>query len=178
MPIKPTEQEESPIEVSEDIETIDNTIIKVTFPISKTTWKKLGEVALKRETSRASIMREAIKRHLIELEEPSEQTVKISDRQLDRILEENTETKEGFFSSSQTFNIDGFIDDMEAKNFKLKNLSPDQWKKVKTKINMGDFPTLEDGKPNFKGLAEMFKDLEPSKEQYEWLSTETGPEED
>jgi len=173
MPIKPTEQEESPIEVSEDIETIDNTIIKVTFPISKTTWKKLGEVALKRETSRASIMREAIKRHLLELEEPTEQTIKISDRQLDKILEENTETKEGLFSTSQTFNIDGFIDDMEAKNFKLKNLSPDQWKKVRTKINMGVPENVD-----WEEFAEKFKDLEPTKEQYEWLSTETESEED
>ena len=172
------EEEENPtLEASEEPEAVDNTIVKVLCPMSKATWRKISELAIKRETSKAGIIREAVKRYVVELE--AEQTlIKVSDRKLDLILKENTvESTQGFFSSTPPkFNIEGFIDAMEDKGFRLKDLSPDQWRKVKTQINMGHFPKLKDGRADFEGLAEMFKDLEPSKEQYEWLSTDTSEE--
>jgi len=56
------------------IEETDDTIIKVVFVISKATWKKLGEIALDRETSRSDLVREAIKNILRSLRNPKNKT--------------------------------------------------------------------------------------------------------
>jgi predicted transcriptional regulator len=68
----PEVKENSDLEKIPTIEA-DDTIIKVVFVISKATWKKLGEIALDRETSRSDLMREAIKQYIEKLEKPEEQ---------------------------------------------------------------------------------------------------------
>lgn len=156
---------ENPIEISEDVEVQDDTVMRVIFTISKATWKRLGEIALDRETPRASLVREAIKEYLKVLEKPAEQKIIIPDRQLDRILESCM--KEGGLFSDGGFVIageNGFIDSMEAKGFKLKDLTPNQWKKVQEYINMRvDCADLEE-------LSEKLEVLEPSEKQAAWLS--------
>lgn len=165
------DHEESPTLIS-DIEDADDTIIKVIFTMSKNTWEKLGHIALDRETSRASLVREAIKEYIKTLEQPTEQNPKIPDRQLDKLLEECS------YEDTRLLELDGedgFIEAMKAKDFKLRNLTPEQWKKVQEKIqdsiNLGTikFSSLEE-------FAKKFDDLEPSEEQYRWLSTHTSEE--
>jgi len=158
-----------PIELESEIPTIeeaDDTIMKCIFSMSKATWKRLGEIALDRETSRASLVREAIKQYLEKLEKPEEQNPKIPDRQLDKILKECTKEDGDFEIDGE----DGFIAKMTEKGFKLKDLTPEQWERVKEKLQIG-----YDGyafKPSPEEFAEKFEDLEPSEEQYEWILTE------
>jgi len=59
---------------------------------------------------------------------------------------------------------------MAEKGFKLKDLTPEQWEKVKEKLQIGFNGYFI--KPSLEEFAEKFEDLEPSEEQYEWLSTE------
>jgi hypothetical protein len=153
------------------VEEADDTVMKVIFTMSKATWKRLGEIALDRETSRAELVREAIKQYMEKLEKPEEQNPKIPDRALNKILKECTKEDGGFEIDGE----DGFIAKMMEKGFKLKDLTPEQWEKVKEKLQIG-----LDGywiKPSLEEFAEKFEDLEPSEEQYEWLSTDTTEEE-
>jgi hypothetical protein len=162
-----------PIELESEIPTIeeaDDTIMKCIFSMSKATWKRLGEIALDRETSRASLVREAIKQYLEKLEKPEEQNPKIPDRQLDKILKECTKEDGGFEIDGE----EGFIQKFSAKEWKLSDLTPEQWEKVKEKLQVG-----YDGywsKPEPEEFAEKFSELEPSEEQTAWLSGETEEE--
>jgi len=167
----PEIKENSDMEKIPTIEEADDTIIKVVFVISKATWKKLGEIALDRETSRSDLVREAIKQYIEKLERPEEQNPKIPDRALNKILKECTKADGGFEIDGE----DGFVAKMKAKGFKLKDLTPEQWERVKEKLQIGFDGYLI--KPSLEEFAEKFEDLEPSDEQYEWLSTEQEPEE-
>jgi len=166
----PEIKENSVSEKIPSMEEIDDTIIKVVFVVSKATWKKLGEIALDRETSRSDLVREAIKQYIEKLEKPQEQNPKIPDRALNKILKECSEGG-GFEIDGE----DGFVAKFSAKGWKLKDLTPEQWEKVKEKLQIGyDGYTF---RPSPEEFAEKFEDLEPSEEQYEWLSTNTSEEE-
>jgi len=166
----PEIKENSDSEKVPTIEEIDDSIIKVVFVISKATWKKLGEIALDRETSRSDLVREAIKQYIEKLEKPEEQNPKIPDRALNKILKECTKEDGGFEIDGE----DGFVAKMKAKGYKLKDLTPQQWERVKEKLQIGLDGYLF--KPSLEEFAEKFEDLEPSEEQYEWLSTDTSEE--
>lgn len=156
-----------------DIEEIDDSIIRTIIPMSKTTWKHLGEIALNRETSRAALVRQAIKQYLKTLENPEEQNPKIPDRQLDKILEECTEDDgDGFEIEGEN----GFIEQMKAKGFKLRDLTPEQWKKLKEHLQVGYQGYFIQPEP--EEFAEKFAELEPSEEQRTWLSTAEEETED
>jgi len=178
-PFEPNNSEEEvptstqkPVQLS-DFEEADDTTVPVIFRMPKTTYKRLGQIALDRETSRVALVREAIKEYLKTLEKPTEQKIIIPDRQLDRILESCM--KEAGLFSNGGFVIageNGFIDSMEAKGFKLKDLTPNQWKKVKEYINVRvDCADLEE-------LSEKLEVLEPSEKQATWLSGKEEPEEE
>ncbi|MBX5328484.1 MAG: hypothetical protein QHH18_03235 [Candidatus Bathyarchaeota archaeon] len=162
--IKPIESQAEQSAI--DIDTLDDTQIKVIFLMSKATWKRLGEIALNRETSRASLVREAILQYMEKLEKPEEQNPKIPDRQLNRIIKECTkDDNEGFEIDGE----DGFIEQMKAKGFKLKDSTPEQWEKVKEKLEIGYKGYFSP--PSLEEFAEKFEVLEPSEEQKTWLST-------
>jgi DNA-binding TFAR19-related protein (PDSD5 family) len=149
-----------------EIDAIDDSMIKVIFTMSKKTWKRLGEIALDRETSRSSLVREAISQYIKTLETPQEQNPKIPDRQLDKILENCTKEDGGFEIDGE-----GFIAQFSAKGWKLSDLTPEQWKKVSEKLQIG-----YDGywsKPEPEEFAEKFSELEPNEEQLAWLSGDT-----
>jgi hypothetical protein len=167
----PEIKENSDSEKIPTIEDIDDTIIKVVFVVSKATWKKLGEIALDRETSRSDLVREALKQYIEKLGKPAEQNPKIPDRTLNKILKECTKEDGGFEIDGE----DGFIAKMTEKGFKLNELTPEQWERVKEKLQIGlDGYIL---KPSLEEFAGKFEDLEPSEEQNEWLSTDTSEEE-
>jgi len=164
------EIKEKPIESESEIPSIedaDDTVMRVIFSMSKATWKRLGEIALDRETSRASLVREAIKQYMEKLEQPQEQNPKIPDRQLDKILKECTKEDGGFEIDGE----EGFIAKFGAKGWKLSDLTPEQWEKVKEKLQIGyDGYTF---KPEPNEFTEKFSELSPSEEQTAWLSGET-----
>jgi len=165
--IKKEVEEQEPME----IDAIDDSMIKVIFTMSKATWKRLGEIALDRETSRSSLVREAIKQYLEKLELPAEQNPKISDRQLDKLLKECSKEGEGFEIDGE----EGFIQKFNAKGWKLSDLTDIQWERVKEQIAIGYNGYWS--KPSLEEFAEKFDVLEPSEEQRTWLSTETEEEE-
>jgi len=176
--IKMSEEEtptptKKPVQLPE-LEEEDDTTILVNFRISKTTYKKLGQIALDRETPRASLIREAIKEYLKMLENPEEKKLSIPDRQLDKLLKECSYEDGGLELDGE----DGFIEAMKAKGFKLKDLTPNQWLKVKERIQEGiNKKHIEFSSGKEEEFAEKFDDLEPSDEQYNWLSTDTTEEE-
>lgn len=169
--IKMSEEEiptKKPVQLS-DFEEADETTVPVIFRMSKTTYKKLGQIALDRETSRVALVREAITEYLKKLEQPQEQNPKIADRQLDRILKDCTKEDGGFEIDGE-----GFIAQFSAKGWKLSDLTEIQWEKVKEKLQIGyDGYTF---KPEPSEFAEKFAGLEPSEEQLAWLSGETEEE--
>ena len=140
--------------------------VEVIFRMPKAQYKKLGLIALNRETSRAQIIRDALDKHLETLSKPEEQKPIIPDRQLSKILRECS--AEGGFEIDGE---DGFIAKMHEKGFKLKDLTPEQWRKVQEKLEIGYAGYFL--KPEPEEFAEKFEVLEPNEEQREWLSTET-----
>jgi predicted transcriptional regulator len=76
---EPSKQQETELEPKEeldfssksiDLEGDEDIAIAVTFKMSKTLYKQIGQIALDKEVSRASIIRQAIKEHLKNLEHP------------------------------------------------------------------------------------------------------------
>ena len=57
---------------------------------------------------------------------------------------------------------------MHVKGFKLKDLTPEQWRKVKEKLLIGHDGYWE--KPSLKVFTEKFTYLEPNKKQIAWFS--------
>ena len=145
------------------IEEADDTVMKVIFTMSKTAWKRLGEIALNRETSRAELVREAIKQYVEKLEKPEEQNPKIPDRKINRILDECTKDDgEGFEIDGE----DGFIAKMTEKRLKLKDLTPQQFERVLEKLEVGYAGYWSS--PDVDEWVERFEpSLEPTDEQLE-----------
>lgn len=67
--LEPKEELDFPSK-SIDLEGDEDIAIAVTFKMSKTLYKEIGQIALDKEVSRASIIRQAIKEHLKNLEHP------------------------------------------------------------------------------------------------------------
>jgi len=146
----------------------DEDLERVELLMPKNMVDKLKQTALDKDMSRASIVREALNKWFKEQENPeSNPEAIIPDKDLNEILEHCTTYYGGFEIEGE----DGFIETMKANDFKLSDLTPEQWEKVKDKIVIGyNGYTF---KPSLEEFAEKFKDLEPSEEQYTWLSTET-----
>ena len=86
-----------------DLEGYEDIAIAVTFKMSKTLYKQIGQIALDKEVSRASIIRQAIKEHLKNLEHPEyEEFYDLFSETLKNLEEEITihpeTTMEGVFS--------------------------------------------------------------------------------
>jgi hypothetical protein len=147
-------------------------LVKTLIGLPEETFKRLGQEALDRGVAKATIVREAIRKHFEKTENPTELNPEavISDKDLNEILEHCTTYYGGFEIDGE----DGFIALMEANEFKLSDLTPEQWKRVKDKIAIGyNGYTF---KPSLEEFAEKFEVLEPSEEQKRWLSTETEEE--
>lgn len=150
-----------PVQLS-DFEEADDTTVPVIFRMSKTTYKKLGQIALDRETSRVQLVREAISEYLKKLEQPAEQNPKIPDRKINRILDECTKDDgEGFEIDGE----DGFIAKMTEKRLKLKDLTPQQFERVLEKLEVGYAGYWSS--PDVDEWVERFEPLEPTDEQLE-----------
>lgn len=155
-----------------DLEEEDTTTVPIIFRMPKKTYKNLGQIALNRETSRVALVREAIKEYLKKLQGPEEQNPKISDRQLDRVLKECSKEDGGFEIDGE----DGFVTAMETKGFKLEDLTPQQWKRVKESLQVGYEGYWS--KPSLEEFGAKFESLKPTEKQREWLSGETTDEEE
>ena len=143
----------------------DRHIICTTVNFPKDVLKQLGHIAVDEGVSRGEIIRRAVKEYLRNRKEEQETESKIPDKELDKLLKQCSPDEDSFEIEGE----DGFIERFKAKGWKLKDLTPEQWEKVKEKIEIGYqgylFP------PELEEFAEMFVDLEPSEEQFEWLST-------
>lgn len=149
----------------------DDDYVSTIFKIPKGLYKDLGHYAVEHGTSKAEVMRTAIK-EFFEKDNPKPSTQKISDIELSKILKHCTKD-EGFEIDGE----DGFIEQMKAKAFKLKDLTPEQWEKVKEKLEIGYQGYWS--KPELEEFAEKFVELEPTEEQKTWLSiVEEETEED
>lgn len=155
-----------------DLEEEDTITVPIIFRMPKKTYRNLGQIALDRETSRVALVREAIKEYLKKLEEPEEQNLKISDRQLDRVLKECSKEDGGFEIDGEN----GFVTVMETKDFKLEDLTPQQWKRARENLQNGYEGYWN--KPSPEEFAAKFESLKPTEKQREWLSGETSEEDD
>jgi hypothetical protein len=153
---------------------IDESLVRVQVMLPEKWLAKLKETAFEKEVSRGSLIREALRDWFKKIEESTQPNpkAKISDEDLDDILNHCST----FFGGFEIDGEDGFIATMKLNNFKLKDLTPEQWETVKEKIQLGyngyfSPPTPEE-------FAEKFEVLEPSEEQLEWLSAGTAETEE
>jgi len=150
----------------------DESLERVELLMPKSMLDKLKQTALDKDMSRGAIVREALSKWFKEQENPeSNPEAIIDDNELNKILEYCTTYYGGFEIDGEN----GFIELMKNSNYKLKDLTSEQWEKVKEKINIGYSGYTF--KPSLEEFAEKFDVLEPSEEQSEWLSTETEEEE-
>jgi hypothetical protein len=170
------EEEEETIEETPKVRRVPidaegNVAIDIVLPAK--TWKNLKKIAFEKEISRSAVIREALKDYFEKVQKQAEVNPEatIPDEDLNEILTSCTKYSGGFEIDGE----DGFIETMKANKFKLKDLTPEQWKRVQEKISMGYSGYTF--KPSLEEFAEKFDILEPTKEQREWLSTETEEEE-
>jgi hypothetical protein len=150
----------------------DESLERVELLMPKSMLDKLKQKALDKDVSRASIVREALSKWFKEQENPSELNPEaiIPDKDLDEILETCSTYYGGFEIDGES----GFIETMKASEFLLKDLTPEQWDRVKEKLSIGFSGYTF--KPSLEEFAEKFDVLEPTEEQRTWLSTETEEE--
>jgi len=167
------EEKEETLKTKTPIIADDEGMLTINIVLSEKTWKNLKKVAFEKEISRSAVIREALKDYFEKVEKQAEVNPEatIPDEDLNEILASCTKYSGGFEIDGE----DGFIALMEANDFKLKDLTPEQWKRVQEKISMGYSGYTF--KPSLEEFAEKFDVLEPTKEQREWLSTETEEEE-
>lgn len=143
----------------------DRHIVVTTVKFPRNILKQLGHIAVDEGVSRGEIIRRAVKEYLRNRKEEQETESKIPDKELDKLLKQCSPDEDSFEIEGE----DGFIERFKAKGWKLKDLTPEQWEKVKEKIEIGYRGYFF--APELEEFAEKFKSLEPSEEQYEWLST-------
>ena len=176
---------DSAIETSENLEhkkllkripdmDTDESLERVQVMIPQKWLDKLKQTAHEKEVSRGSLIREALREWFREIEKPlgHDPEAKIIDEDLEAILDHST----SFFGGFEIDGEDGFIEAMKLNNFKLKDLTPEQWERVQEKIRIGYngyiFP------PSREEFAGKFEPLEPTEEQHAWLSYEESEEEE
>ena len=147
----------------------DEELITTQFSLSEKYYDKLGEEALKKKVSKASIVRKLLKNHF---NESARQKVKLSVK-LDKILKDC----DGFWGGFEIDGDDGFIEMMFSEGLMLEDLSSDEWKMVFEKIEVG-----YDGyntKPSSNDFVSKFLKLKPTEEQIDCLSSlDEGDEEE
>ena len=165
----PVEQEVEKPETKRIPELDENETLKAfIIRIPEKTNKRLNELSTEKEMSKSSLVREAVKEYLTEIDNPvaPNPEATISDENLNQILDRCTTYYGGFEIDGE----DGFVALMEANKFKLKDLTPEQWEKVSRKLSIGYSGYVF--APSIGEFAEKFGVLEPSEEQRKWLSTE------
>jgi len=154
-----SEEPEEPLDLDIEAEPITATV-----KLPRKDLKELGHKAINEGISRGEAIRRAVKEYI---EKGNPKISKISDKEIDAILEECTKEDGGFEIDGE----EGFIAKFGAKGWKLSDLTPEQWEKVKEKLQIG-----YDGywsKPELEEFAEKFSELSPSEEMTAWLSGET-----
>lgn len=134
---------------------------------------ELKQTAFDKNVSRASIVREALNNWFKKQENPeSNPEAVISDEDLNEILDHCTT----YFGGFEIDGEDGFIAVMEENDYRLKDLTQAQWKRVEEKLQVGyEGYTF---RPSSEEFAEKFDVLKPTKEQRKWLSTDTSKEDE
>lgn len=145
----------------------EDTMIRGQIMMPKTWYKRLAEIGLEKEVSRGALVREALrdwfKKHENTVE--SNPDAEITDTDLQTIIEHCT----GFFGG---FNIDGdgFIAIMLENDFKIKDLTQDQWENLLGYIVLGYQGYFEP--PTQEEWLAKFEPLEPTEQQLKELSLE------
>lgn len=135
----------------------------VTFPES--TYKKLGELALEKDVSRASIVRQALKEYFAKIEKPIKLNPKaiISDEDFNELLEACTTYYGGFKSVGE----DGFFEKFKAEKWKLSNLIDKQFITLLPYLQTAYNGFMS--KPSIDEFLGWTEKLEPTNEQVELL---------
>ena len=137
----------------------DDELVVATFKLSKKDQEKLREEAFRRKRSQGSLLRESLKNHLKDVDKRR----KILGEELDKILDDCG----GWFGGFEIDGEDGFIERMVSEGLMLKDLSDDQWDRVKEKIKVG-WDGYSD-KPSSYKFVNKFVVLKPSEEHKDWL---------
>ena len=153
---------------------INENLVRAQVMLPEKWLTKLRETAFEKEVSRGSLIREALRDYFKKTEKPTEPNLeaKINDEDLDAIVNHCST----FFGGFNIDGEDGFIETMKLNNLKLKDLTPEQWERIKEKIQLGYSGYFSPPTP--ENFAKKFEVLEPSEEQHEWLSSEIAETEE
>ena len=153
---------------------IDENLTRVQVMLPEKWLTKLKKIAFEKEVSRGSLIREALRDWFKKIEEPPEPNpeAKINDEDFDAIVNHCST----FFGGFEIEGEDGFLATMKHNNLKLKDLTLEQWERIKEKIQLGYKGYLS--QPPLEEFAKKFEVLEPTKSQREWLSSEKAETEE
>jgi Ribbon-helix-helix protein, copG family. len=129
------------------------------FLIPESLYKKLAKIALEKDRSRGSLVREAIKFYLKTIEKP-EAEAEVDDKVLDKILNACTD----YFGGFEIDDEDGFIEAVKNKKTNVNDLTPNQREKVQANLRMGLKGYFL--KPDEEEWLAKFEDLKPDED---WL---------
>jgi hypothetical protein len=162
-------QQESESGETEEILDLDREAepITATVKLPRKDLKELGHKAINEGISRGEAIRKAVKEYI---GKGNPKIAKINDKEINEILEDCTKEDGNFEIDGEA----GFIQKFGAKEWKLSDLTPEQWEKVSEKLEIGYNGYWS--KPEPSEFAEKFAELEPSEEQTAWLSGETEAE--
>jgi hypothetical protein len=120
---------------------IDESLVRVQVMLPEKWLAKLKETAFEKEVSRGSLIREALRDWFKKIEESTQPNpkAKISDEDLDDILNHCST----FFGGFEIDGEDGFIATMKLNNFKLKELTPEQWERGWSNPKLSGIPKTD-----------------------------------
>jgi hypothetical protein len=128
-------------------------MLHLNLRLPRSLWHRLAACALQRETTRTSICENALMGMLRRLETSQEQKIILSDKLLDRFIEDG-------------FNLDdeeNFVAKMKATGHSLNELTPEQWKRVLNAIKEENESMVSEIDP--RQLRKSLLELQPSQEQ-------------
>jgi hypothetical protein len=149
----------------------DDTIVRAIISLPKRTYKKLGELALEQEVSRASIIREALKDYFQKLEKNPPITVPAEKNPEPKIehevIQDLINRCKTFYGGFETLGENGFFELAQQEGIKLQDLTTGQFLTICNCLKTGYDGFIS--APSIEEFLEFVDNLKPTEDQRELL---------
>ena len=151
---------------------VDEEMIPTQVLLPEKSYKKLGGLALLKDSSKGAIVREALKGYFEKQERIIEtpKGSKVSDEVIEEILKECRT----YWGNFEIEGRDGFIALAKERGVSLKDLTEEQFERVADRLVVGYKGYAE--KPTIDEFVGKLSELEPTEEQKDLLREELGEE--
>ena len=154
---------------------VDEEMVQTQVLVPKKYMKKLGGLALLKETSKGAVVRDALRKYFAREDKVTETETHESTKVPNEILNDLLKECSTFWGNFEIEDEDGFIALADEKGIKLKDLTDAQFERVADKLEIGyEGYALRPSVDEFIGKL---SELEPTEKQKDFLRERLGGEE-